>query len=105
VALGIAIWRLFGDSWQRRLAMRIREDFEAKGVLESLLRQVQSYWEAMMQAFESGAVAAEKAYGEQVDRMRKILSELGKTRSDVEARLKQLEILREFFGGIPWFSA
>jgi transcriptional regulator with XRE-family HTH domain len=105
VALGMAIWRLFGDSWQRRLAKRIREDFEAKGVLDSLLRQVRSYWEATMQAFESGATAAEKAYGEQFDRMRKILSEPGKTRSDVETRLKQLEILRDFFGGIPWFSA
>jgi transcriptional regulator with XRE-family HTH domain len=105
VALGMAVWRLFGDSWQRRMAKRIHEDFKAKGVLTSLCNQVRTYWDATGKAFEAGAKAAEDAYQVQLSRMRKILSEPGKSRADVEARLAQLTLLRDFFGGIPWFKA
>jgi hypothetical protein len=104
VAIGLAIWRLFGDTWQVRLAKRIHEEFEARDLLGLLRTQAAEYWEASARAFESGAEKTEQDFRDRLEGMRRMLAEPGKSSSEVEAKVESLKVLRDFFGGIPWYG-
>ena len=42
VAVGLLVYSLFGDSWTRRLAKRVKHDFEKQHVGDSFIHWVQS---------------------------------------------------------------
>jgi transcriptional regulator with XRE-family HTH domain len=100
VLAALAVYALFGASWQSRLAKKICEALKEKKFLEALTTHAEKYWDDTRHGFESGMVATETAFQENLNNIRKLMN--ATSREDMTAMIVQLEATRDFFGGIPW---
>ncbi|MBK4995972.1 membrane protein [Pseudomonas sp. S37] len=84
-----AIYKLFGDRWQRSLAKGISEEMEKEGVLDQLLDSVSDYWSDTAKAFKVGVAALESStdeyYLQQIEQAR-----VQHDTADLEAASKSL---------------
>jgi transcriptional regulator with XRE-family HTH domain len=96
----LAVYALFGASWQSRLAKKICEILKDKKFLEALTTHAEKYWDDTMHGFEKGMEVTETAFQENLNNLRKLVN--ATSREDMTAMIAQIEATRDFFGGIPW---
>ena len=104
LAVGIAVWRLFAGNWRYRLAKKIREAFNQKGVLPKLNDMVRRFWDETMTAFQKGAKSLDEAHKKHMEELRAACEGSQKNLQRLESSLQRCEELKSFFAAIPWRS-
>lgn len=100
IALGA--WRLFGESWETRLARKLVKHFNDENVVDQYRKGINEFWDETWEAFLAGAHAAEERYQKRKERLEELTSEESPQKERIEELLGKLEALRDFFAGIPW---
>jgi transcriptional regulator with XRE-family HTH domain len=104
--LTLGIWALLGESWQSRLAKKISKVLADKEFLKRVEQGVNSFWEQTWRAFEAGANEIEKKFGQYLLTNEQLLSDEEEgSKEKIEATIRVLEDLKDFFAGIPWRSS
>ena len=103
--LTLGVWALLGESWQSRLAKKLAKLLAEKEFLKKAENGVNSFWDQTWQAFEAGSNEVERRFGQYLLTNQQLLSDEEEgSREKIEATLKILEDLKDFFAGIPWRS-
>lgn len=104
VAVGAFIGWLFGDSWQRRLAKKIKGVFDEENVLSKIEGTIKSFWDDTLEAFR----AAAKSLDEQcINQLKELEIAFAGSQEDIQKlqeRLQRFEKIKIFFSAIPWQS-
>ena len=109
ITLGIAValsvgalfsW-LFGDSWERRLAKKIKNVFEDKENIAKIEDNIISFWEETRFAFKQGADSLDRQYKNHIKELGKAVGS-PKDIKDIKKRLDRYEETKSFFAAIPW---
>ena len=108
LALGVAVavgaffsW-LFGESWERRLAKKIKEVYKKEDVLSKNEGIINNFWRETQTAFKKGANGLDKQHKNHIKDLKVAF---GGSQEDLEALEKKLESYEEiksFFVAIPW---
>jgi transcriptional regulator with XRE-family HTH domain len=100
VGVVLAVFALFGDSWQTKLAKKIHEGLMKQDGEKQMSKGVAKYWAETKNAFEIAVAKTEEAYQAKL----KSLYVLAFTtkREEIEAELKLAKETRDFFAGMPW---
>ncbi|MBG1260048.1 dynamin family protein [Nostoc commune] len=101
-ALAFAVWGLFGESWQKRLAKQIVKYFEEQRVSDKFADGIDQFWRDTIKSFEKGANAVEADWKKYIEHLREITSPTIESKDRIEEIIKILEAGKDFFGGIPW---
>ena len=99
---GLASWRLFGETWQRRLAKKIEKQFREQGVREQFEDGIARFWDDTRRAFDHGADAFEARYEAYLQQLRDIVADRADARQALDRRLQTALELRDVFAGLPW---
>ena len=102
VGIALGIKRLFGDSWQRRLAKQITKTVEEKQVYQSITKNIDSEFQQIHDAVENGCTNLKEQYLIHVELMENELKNPAKTK---EKLIKHIDFLRRdlsFFVEAPW---
>ncbi|MYB56783.1 MAG: hypothetical protein F4X51_10365 [Gemmatimonadetes bacterium] len=102
VAVGAFFSRLFGDSWQRRLAKKIKELFEEKKVLSIIEDNIKSFWDSTLTAFKKGADSLDKQHKNHIEELKDAFGGSQDDLKVLEKRLERYEEIKSFFAAIPW---
>ncbi|CDS47981.1 hypothetical protein [Polaromonas sp. CG9_12] len=100
VGVVLAIFSLFGDSWQTKLSKKIHEGLVKQQAERQMCDGVTKYWADTKSAFEIAVVKTEEAYQSKL----KSLYTLAFTtkREEIAAELKFAKETHAFFVGMPW---
>ena len=99
---GLGAWRLFGETWQSRLAKKIEKQFREQGVRDQFEGGIARFWDDTRRAFDHGADAFEARYDAYLQQLRDIVADRADARHTLEQRLQAAHALRDFFAGLPW---
>ena len=102
--LAFAVWSLFGESWQKRLAKQVVNYFEKQDVCQKFLKGIDEYWQDTANSFEKGAAAVEADWNKYLEHLREITSPKTESKEQIEKIIKKLEVRRDFFAEIPWLN-
>lgn len=100
VGIGLLVASLFGDSWQKKLAKKIRESVLEQGAKGKILSSIDKYWDDTKLAFVQAAAETEAVYQSKLKSLRILAFDTNQ--ATVEAELKFAKETRDFFGGMPW---
>jgi hypothetical protein len=101
--LTLGAWMLLGESWQSRLAKKIEKLLRENGFLGKVEQAINSFWDQTWDAFEAGAREVEKKFNQYISVNDQLLNdEQSGSKEKIEATIRELENLRDFFAGIPW---
>lgn len=100
----LSFWKLFGESWETRLAKKIVEVFKEKDVLLKYTENIKDYWESTKIAFNKGAEAVEEKYQQYLNNLKELISNQ-LTKEETEKKISSLREAQSFFSHIPWFYA
>ena len=101
LAVGAFFSWLFGDSWERRLAKKIKNVFENEDYLEKIEENINSFWEETRLAFKQGADSLDKQYKNYIQELKKAFGGK-KDIKDLEKRVERYKEIQSFFAAIPW---
>ena len=104
VAVGALVMRFFGDSWQRRLAKKIKELFDEEDVLPTIEGTVKSFWEETRNAFRSAAKSLDDRCINHLKELEVAFADRQEDIQKLEERLRRYEEIKNFFSAIPWHS-
>ena len=106
VAVGVFSKRFFGDSWERRLAKKIKDVFEKEEILAKIEENTKSFWDETLTTFKKGADSLDKQHENYIQELKEELKDaFGGGQEDLqvlEKRLKRYEEIKSFFADIPW---
>ena len=91
---------IFGESWQRKLAKKLHDAFEKENVMQNFKDGITRYWEQTSSAFDVAVDTTEKAYLDNIARLKALAN--SKDRASLERELQHAEEIRDFFVAIPW---
>lgn len=100
VAVALAVFSLFGDSWQTKLAKKVHTSLVENRAEKKMREGVTKYWTDTKSAFEIAVRKTEEAYQNKLKSLY-ILAFTTK-REEIEAELKVAKETRDFFAGMPW---
>lgn len=110
LALGVAVavgaffsW-LFGDSWERRLAKKIKEVYKEKEVLSKNEGIINNFWRDTQTAFKKGAKGLDKQHKNHIKDLKASFggSQENENLAALEKKLESYEEIKSFFVAIPW---
>lgn len=90
----------FGDSWQTKLAKKIRESVLENGVESKILSSMNKYWDDTKTAFVKAVSETEHVYKSRIDSLHTMA--FSTSRDVLEKELEYARALRSFFADIPW---
>lgn len=101
LAAGLLAWKVFGRSWQAKLAREIAggvrsEKFDLKALVQ---QRCDSYWADTLNAFHGAAVATKQAFLDEVEQLR---AKQAVPRDELIARRTRLERRRQYISFLPW---
>ena len=91
LAVGAFFSWLFGDSWERRLAKKIKNVFEEKENITKIEDNIKSFWEETRLAFKQGADNLDRQYKNHIKDMK---DAFGGSQEDLEVLKKKIGPLR-----------
>lgn len=100
----LSIWRLFGESWERRLARKLLRAFHEHNLQEKLQAGVADYWTITQTAFDDAADRLEASYRVHLDAVAQMVEDEMRERR-IQEVLHPLEQQRDFYAGLPWQAA
>ena len=102
VAVGGFIKMLFGDSWQLRLAKKIKGVFDQENVLSRIEGCSESFWKETLAAFNEGADNLDTQHKEYIKELKDAFEGSQEDLQLLEKRVKRYEEIKNFFATIPW---
>ena len=100
VAVTWAVFSLFGDSWETKLAKKIHDGLIKQRAERQMCDGVAKYWADTKNAFEIAVTKTEADYQSKLKSLH-ILAFTTK-REEIETELKFAKETRDFFAGMPW---
>ncbi len=97
-ALAFAVWGLFGESWQKRLAKETVKYFQEQRVIDKFTDGIDEFWQDTTKSFEKGADAVETDWNKYIEHLREITSPTTESKYRIEEIIKILEAGKDFFG-------
>lgn len=100
VAIGViiatAVYKIFGQSWQKRLSKKIKSAIEDKDFAKKTEKgQIEKYWSDTRRAFDVGADALEEEYQDNLAELEEMLENY-----DVKSMENSIEMFKEFINFI-----
>ena len=102
IAVGAFFKLLFGDSWQLRLAKKIKGLFDEKNVLSSIEKSSESFWKDTLTAFNKGADNLDKQHKKYIKELKDAFGGSQEDLQVLEKRVERYEEIKFFFATIPW---
>ena len=102
LAVGALSSWLFGDSWERRLAKKIKTVFEEEENITKIEDGIETFWEETLFAFQQGAENLNKQYKNHIKDMKDAFGGSQENLEALEKRLERYEEIKSFFAAIPW---
>lgn len=102
IAVGASFKLLFGDSWQLRLAKKIKGLFDEKNVLSSIEKNSESFWKETLTAFNKGADNLDKQHKKYIKELKDAFEGSQEDLQVLEKRVERYEEIKNFFATIPW---
>lgn len=108
VAVGAFISWLFGESWERRLAKKIKDVFEKEDVLSKFEDTIKAFWRETRTAFKKGADSLDKQCKNYLKELKEIKNafedkqEEDPDRQACEKKVESCKEIKSFFAAIPW---
>jgi hypothetical protein len=101
LAAGLLAWKVFGRSWQAKLAREIAagvrsEKFDLKALVQ---QRCDAYWTETLNAFHGAANATKQAFLDEVEQLR---AKQAVPRDELIARRTRLERRRQYISFLPW---
>lgn len=103
VAVGALFSWLFGESWERRLAKKIKDVYKKKDVLSKNEGIINNFWRDTQTAFKKGANSLDKQHKNHIKDLKDAFG--GSQEDDPEGLEKKVDRYKEiknFFAAIPW---
>jgi gas vesicle protein len=102
IAIGAALLvaSLFGDSWQKKLAKKIRDNAIEQQAEDKIRISIDKYWDDTKSAFTQAVAETESSYIKKLDSLHTLA--FSTSRDLIEIELKFAQEIRDFFGGMPW---
>ncbi len=91
----------FWKSWQRRMAEKVRDEFEKQGIRSKMRDQIVRYWTDTTHAFRTAASAVERDWEAYLKDLKMIVE--ADSKEAIESRIQALERINDFFARLPWF--
>lgn len=104
-AIAFAVWSLFGESWQIRLAKETVKYFQEQSVIDKFTDGISEFWQDTTKSFEQGADAVEADWNSNIEHLSEITSPTMESKERIEELIKILEAGKDFFAGIPWSNS
>lgn len=95
-----AVWAIFGDSWETKLAKKIASALAENRVQQRFSDGVAKYWADTRIGFDIAIQKTEEAFQEQLKALQSLA--FSASREELEHACRHAEMMRDFFGGIPW---
>ncbi len=102
VAVGAFLSWLFGESWERRSAKKIKDVFKKKDVLLKNEDIIKAFWRETQTAFKKGANSLDKQVKNQIRDLKDAFGGRQENIEVLEKRLESYEEIKSFFAAIPW---
>lgn len=102
VAAAVIMSRLLSDSWETTLAKKISKEIRSKGPFNRIADQLAQHWDDTRAAFDQAAEGTEAEYQKKLDDLNRMA--FSTDADQLKHRVKYIQELRDFFGGIPWRS-
>ena len=102
VAVGAFISWLFGDSWERRLAKKIKDVLKKEDVLSKIEDTIKSFWRETQTTFKKGANSLDKEHKNYIKDLKDAFGGSQEDLKVLKKRLKRYEEIKSFFVAIPW---
>lgn len=100
VGVALAVFALFGDSWQTKLAKKIYENLAKQKAEKQMQEGVEKFWRDTKAAFRVAASATEKTYQSKLKSLQTLAFDTNP--EELERELKFAKETRDFFAGMPW---
>jgi len=101
LAVAAAIWSIFGDSWQRRLAKKTIDAFNTKDVQKKFTENINAFWRDTEIAFRDGAESVEKKFMKNLKHLDDVIK--GRiSRDTLKAKIAQFNKVKDFLANTPW---
>ena len=103
VAVGAFFFFFFGESWERRLAKKIKDVFKEKDVLLKKEDVIKTFWRETQTAFKKGANSLDTQHKNYIKELKDAFG--GSQEDDPEVLEKKVDRYKEikkFFATIPW---
>jgi transcriptional regulator with XRE-family HTH domain len=95
------LFKLFGPSWQERLAEKIIKGMKNNDTLKLYTNNIEDYWVSTLRAIDKGFDAIVIKMDEELDTLRRMVEDGPDTIQELEKQLKQHERVKDFFEGMP----
>ena len=102
VAVGAFFSWLFGESWERRLAKKIKDVYKKKDVLSKNEDIINAFWQETQTAFKKGANSLDKQHKNHIKDLKDAFGGSQKDLKALEKKLESYEEIKSFFVAIPW---
>lgn len=100
ITVALAVFSLFGDSWQTKLAKKIHEGLTKQRAEKQMCDGVAKYWADTKNAFEIAVTKTEEAYQNKLKSL--YILAFTTEREEIEIELRFAKETRDFFAGMPW---
>ena len=97
---GFAVWRLFSDSWEKRLSKKINKEFLSGDSRNNFNRFVSKFWEDTQISFDAGVDEMVKELNKQVKKMEEEIKDWNPDKT--EKQIQECEEFLNFLAHIPW---
>lgn len=94
--------RLFGDSWQKRLAKQIIKTMDEKGIGKKIVDNVVTEFNKAEDAINAGCNNLKEHYINHIKMMDKVVQNPAESKEDLDHQVKQLKESLDFFMKAPW---
>lgn len=101
-ALGLGAKRLFGDSWQRRLAKQILTVVETEKIISKIIGNIDSEFTKLKNKIDGGSNNLKNAYMSHIKMMQEELSNPAETKTQLKKHIEELQEDLGFFVKAPW---
>ena len=104
LAIGAAslVWRIFAGNWKKRLAKKIKQEFEEKRALSSLESQIRILWDNTLAAFQEAADNMDTQHRNYLKEMEVTFGGPQEDLRILEQRVNRYQELKSFFSAMPW---
>lgn len=99
-AVALAVFSMFGDSWETKLAKKIHDGLTKQRAEKQMCDGVAKYWADTKNAFEIAVTKTEEAYQKKLKSL--YILAFTTEREEIEIELKFAKETRDFFVGMPW---
>lgn len=102
IGIALAVFGLFGDSWETKLAKKIASEITKQDFRSVISKSVKKYWAETENAFRIAIKETENEYQQKLTDIETLA--FSTDPDQIKKQISYGEALRDFFAGIPWRS-